>query len=407
MGAVSPLGLDVPTLWQAIQEGRSGIAPITLFDTTSIPDMETHFAGEVKGFDATQYMDRKEARRMDRFVHLAVAATREALASADLRITPQNSADVGVFLGSGMGGLQTFSTQHEVLLTRGAGRVSPFLVPALITNMAAGQVSIITGARGPNLCITSACATSAHALGEAAETIRRGWASVMIAGGSEAAITPLGVAAFNSARALSTNNDHPQTASRPFDVTRDGFVMSEGAAVLILEDLEHARQRGAPILAELVGYGATSDAFHITQTPEDGEGAVRAMRLALARAGLAPDEIDTINAHATSTSVGDISEVEAFKQVFGERAATIPVSASKSQFGHLLGAAGSIEAIVSILTIQHGLLPATINLAEQDPRCDIDCVPNQPRPAQVATVLSNSFGFGGHNVSLVLRRFAD
>lgn len=401
MGAVSPLGLDVPTLWQNIVAGRSGIAPITLFDPEGL---DTRFAGEVKGFDPITYMDRKEARRTDRFVQFAIAATREAIQSSDLRITPENSTEIGVFLGSGIGGLETLTTQHEVLRTRGPNRVSPFLVPAMITNMAAGHISILTGARGPNLCTTSACASSAHALGEAAETIRRGWASAIIAGGTEAPITPLGVAAFNSARAISTRNDAPATASRPFDATRDGFVLSEGAAVLILEELEFAQRRGAPILAELISYGATADAHHITQPPEGGEGAARAMRMALKHAGLSPDAVSYINAHGTSTDAGDVAETQAIKSVFGGYASRVPVSSSKSQFGHLLGAAGALEAIISVLSIQHNQVPPTINLHHPDPECDLDYVPNQARAAQVNFVLSNSFGFGGHNVSLVFGR---
>lgn len=402
MGAVSPLGLDVPALWQGIIESRSGIGPITLFDPE---DLETRFAGEVDDFDPTQYMDRKEARRTDRFVQLALAATQEALRTSELTITPENSEDIGVVIGSGIGGIDTLAAQHEILRTRGPGRVSPFLVPAMITNMAAGHISIMTGARGPNLCTTSACASAAHALGEASETIRRGWARAIIAGGSEAPITPIGVAAFNSARAISTRNDDPASASRPFDLTRDGFVLSEGAAVLILEELEHALARGARILAELVGYATTADAYHITQPCEGGEGAARAMRLALKHGGVAVDEVSYVNTHGTSTPVGDIAEISAIKAVFGEQARHIPVSSSKSQFGHLLGAAGALEAIVSILAIQHNMLPPTINLHQPDPRCDLDLVPNVTRPAHLDVVMSNSFGFGGHNVSLVFRRF--
>ena len=404
IGALSPLGLDVASLWQGITEGRSGIGPITLFDPAGL---DTTFAGEVKGFDAANYMDRKEARRLDRFIHLAVAAAREALKSSELAITPENRDEVGVFIGSGIGGITTLADQIEVMRVRGPGRVSPFLVPAMITNMAAGMVSMLLGARGPNLCTTSACATAAHAIGEAAETIRRGWAKAIIAGGSEAPISPIGVASFNSSRALSTRNDSPQTASRPFDVSRDGFVLSEGAAVLVLESLEHALGRGATILAEIVGYGASADAYHMTALAEDGNGVARAINAALRHGGVSADEIDHINAHATSTPAGDPVETLAIKSVFGERARSIPVSANKSQFGHLLGAAGSIEAIVAILTIQRGLLPATINLHTPDPACDLDYVPNTPRPAHVDTVLSNSFGFGGHNVALVIRRFAE
>ncbi|MBC8076602.1 MAG: beta-ketoacyl-ACP synthase II [Chloroflexales bacterium] len=404
MGAVSPLGLDVASLWQGIVEGRSGIGAITLFDPAGL---DTTFAGEIKGFDAANYMDRKEVRRLDRYIHLAVAATREALHSSELTITPENRDEIGVFIGSGIGGIETLADQIEVLRARGPGRVSPFLVPAMITNMAAGMVSILTGARGPNLCTTSACATAAHAIGEAAETIRRGWAQAIIAGGSEAPITPIGVAAFNSSRALSTRNDSPATASRPFDSTRDGFVLSEGAAVLVLESLEHALGRGAPILAEIVSYGASADAYHMTALAEDGNGVARAINAALKHGGVHADEIDHINAHATSTPAGDPVETLAIKTVFGERVRAIPISANKSQFGHLLGAAGSIEAIVSILTIQHGLLPATINLHTPDPACDLDYVPNTPRQARIDTVLSNSFGFGGHNVALVIRRYSE
>lgn len=403
MGGVGPLGLGVAALWEGIRSARSGIAPITQFDADPF---DTRFAGEVRGFDPTNYMDRKEARRTDRFVQFAVAAAREALAGSGLQITPANAEEVGVFLGSGIGGLTTLTTQHEVLLKRGPGRVSPFLVPAMITNMAAGQVSIMTGAGGPSLCTTSACASAAHAIGEAAETIRRGWATAMLAGGAEASINPLGVAAFCSAKAVSTRNETPATASRPFDATRDGFVLGEGGAVLVLEELEHALQRGAPVLAELAGYGLTSDAYHITQPLEGGAGAARAMKLALKHAAMQPREIDYINAHGTSTPVGDVAETLAIKQVFGEHAQRLAVSSSKSQFGHLLGGAGAIEAIVSILAIQHNLLPATINLHEPDPACDLDYVPNTPRPAEVNAVLSNSFGFGGHNVSLVLRRYS-
>jgi 3-oxoacyl-[acyl-carrier-protein] synthase II len=403
MGVVSPLGLDVPTLWQGICEARSGIGPITLFDAAQL---DTRFAGEVKDFDPINYMERKEARRTDRFVQLVTAATREALDTSGLLITPENSEDIGVFVGSGIGGLTTLTEQHTVLLERGPGRVSPFLVPSMISNMAAGHVSINTGARGPNMCLTSACASSAHAIGEAAETIRRGWARAILAGGSEAPITALGVAGFSSARAISTRNDDPQTASRPFDVGRDGFVLSEGAAMLVLEDLDFALQRGAPILAELVSYGASADAFHITQPPEGGEGAARAMRMALRHGGIEPEEVSYINTHGTSTEVGDVAETRAIRSVFGEHANQMPVSSSKSQFGHLLGAAGAIETIVCVLAIQHNMLPPTINLHEPDPRCDLDYVPLQARPAPVDVVVNNSFGFGGHNVSLVLRRFA-
>ncbi len=401
MGAVSPLGLDVATLWRGIVEAQSGIGPITLFDAEGF---ETRFAGEVKEFDPNAYMDRKEARRTDRFIHLAFAATQEALRTSELTITPENGADVGVFLGSGIGGLETCCSQYETLLKRGPGRVSPFTIPSMITNIASGHISIAIGARGPNMCHTSACASGAHSIGEAAETIRRGWAKVILAGGSEAPITLLGVAGFNSARAISTRNDTPETASRPFESTRDGFILSEGAAMLVLEDMEHALNRGAPILAELVGYGASADAYHITQPPESGEGAALAMQRGLQHAGIAPDEVSYVNAHGTSTPAGDIAETRAIKKLFGDYAAKLPVSSSKSQFGHLLGAAGPLEAVVSLMAIKQNILPPTINLQQPDPQCDLDYVPHTARVGTVDVVVSNSFGFGGHNVSLVFRR---
>ncbi|WP_448543040.1 beta-ketoacyl-ACP synthase II [Roseiflexus sp.] len=404
MGAVSPLGLDVPALWQGIREARSGIGPITLCDASNL---DSRIAGEVRGFDPYNYMDRKEVRRNDRFIHLAIAAATEALRTAELSITPENADAIGVIIGSGIGGITTLAEGVVTLQERGPSRISPFLVPAMITNMAAGQVSMMFGLKGPNYCPTSACASGAHAIGEAAEIIRRGWAVAMVAGGSEAPITPIGIASFASAKAISTRNDDPAGASRPFDADRDGFVLAEGGAVLVLEDLEFARARGARILAELVGYGLSADAYHITQPAPGGEGALRSMRAALQHAGLSPDDIDYINAHGTSTPAGDIAETEAIKRLLGERAYRVPVSSSKSQFGHLLGAAGAIEAIVSILAIQEGLLPPTINYTTPDPQCDLDYVPNTPRTARVDVVLSNSFGFGGHNVSLIFRRYEE
>ncbi len=404
MGAVSPLGLDVPALWQGIREARSGIGPITLCDASNL---DSRIAGEVRGFDPCNYMDRKEVRRNDRFIHLAIAAATEALRTAELSITPENADAIGVIIGSGIGGITTLAEGVVTLQERGPSRISPFLVPAMITNMAAGQVSMMFGLKGPNYCPTSACASGAHAIGEAAEIIRRGWAVAMVAGGSEAPITPIGIASFASAKAISTRNDDPAGASRPFDADRDGFVLAEGGAVLVLEDLEFARARGARILAELVGYGLSADAYHITQPAPGGEGALRSMRAALQHAGLSPDDIDYINAHGTSTPAGDIAETEAIKRLLGERAYRVPVSSSKSQFGHLLGAAGAIEAIVSILAIQEGLLPPTINYTTPDPQCDLDYVPNTPRTARVDVVLSNSFGFGGHNVSLIFRRYEE
>ncbi len=402
MGAISPLGLDVPALWQGVREARSGVGPVTLCDTAGL---ESRIAGEVKGFEPQNYMDRKEVRRNDRFIHFALAATGEALRSAELTITPENAEEIGVIIGSGIGGIATFAEGLNTLRDKGPGRVSPFLVPAMITNMAAGQVSIQYGLKGPNFCPTSACSTGAHAIGEAVETIRRGWAKAIVAGGSEAPITPIGIAAFVSARAISTRNDDPASASRPFDATRDGFVLSEGGAVIVLEDLEFALARGARIVAEVAGYGLSGDAYHITQPCPGGEGALRAMRLALRHAGLSPDDVDYINAHGTSTPAGDIAETQAIKSLLGERAYRVPVSSSKSQFGHLIGAAGSIEAIITALAIQNDLLPPTINYATPDPQCDLDYVPNAARRGRVDVAISNSFGFGGHNVSLVIRRY--
>ncbi|MDZ4719093.1 MAG: beta-ketoacyl-ACP synthase II [Roseiflexaceae bacterium] len=404
MGAVSPLGLDVSSLWEGIREARNGIGPITLCDASAL---DSRIAGEVHGFDASKTMDRKDVRRYDRFIHFAMAAATEAIRSAELTITPENAEEIGVVIGSGIGGLATLADGIMTLRDRGPSRISPFLVPGMITNMASGMVSIYHGLKGPSYAPTSACATSSHAIGEAAETIRRGWAKAMVAGGSEAPITPIGIAAFCSSRAISTNNAEPETASRPFDATRDGFVLSEGGAILVLEELEFARARGAHILGELVGYGLSSDAYHITTPAPGGEGALRAMRMALRNADISPDQVDYINAHATSTGAGDIAETQAIKALLGERAATVPVSSSKSQFGHLLGAAGAIEAIVSVLAIQHNLLPPTINYRTPDPECDLDYVPNQARPGVVNVAISNSFGFGGHNAALVIRRYIE
>ena len=402
MGAVSPLGLDVASLWHGVKEARSGVGPITRFEPDAV---ETKFAAEVKGFDPLTVLDRKEARRTDRVIQLALAASDEALRTSELQITPENAHRIGVIIGSGIGGIETLGEGFSALHSRGPSRVSPFLVPMMIADMSAGMVSIRTGAKGPNYAPVSACATSGHALGEAAAIILRGDADAVIAGGTEAPIVPIAVAGFNSARALSTRNDDPEHASRPFDATRDGFVMGEGAGIVILERLEHAQERGAPVLAELVGYAATADAYHITMPDEIGSGAAKAMELAIQRAGLRPEDVDYINAHGTSTPANDRLETLAVKAVFGERATSVPVSSSKSQIGHLLGAAGAIEGIISVLAIREGLLPATINYNEPDPECDLDVVPNTPRRADVRTVVSNSFGFGGHNVSLIFRRF--
>ncbi|WP_026369225.1 beta-ketoacyl-ACP synthase II [Kallotenue papyrolyticum] len=404
MGAVTPLGLDVPALWQGIKEARSAVAPITSFDASAF---DTKIAAEVKGFDPSSVMDRKEARRTDRVIQFAIAATAEALRSAELEITPANGERVGVLIGSGIGGIATLSEAFRTLFERGPGRVSPFTVPMMIADMPGGMVSIRWGAKGPNYAPVSACATSGNAIGEAADIIRRGDADVMIAGGTEAGIVPIAIAAFNAAQALSERNDEPERASRPFDATRDGFVMGEGAGVLILERLEHAQARGAPILAEVLGYGTTADAYHITMPDELGTGAARAMELAIRQAGLTPADIDYLNAHGTSTPANDRLETMAIKKVFGEHAYRLPVSSSKSQFGHLLGAAGAVEAIVTVLAMREGLLPATINYQTPDPECDLDYVPNTPRPATITYAMSNSFGFGGHNVSLLFGQFRE
>ncbi len=403
MGAISPLGLDIPTLWDGIRTARSGTGPITICD---VSNLETRFGGEVKNFDPINYMDRKEARRNDRFIHFAIAAANEAIAMAGIKATPDNAEDIGVVVGSGIGGIATIAENVLTMHEKGPGRVSPFMVPAMITNMAAGQISMMHGFKGPNFCPTSACATAAHAIGEAAEIIRRGAATIMIAGGSEAPITPLGIAGFNANKAVSTNNDNPTTASRPFDVTRDGFVLAEGGAVVVLESLESAITRGATIYAELIGYGLSADAYHITSPAPGGEGAGRAMKMALKTAGITPADVQYVNAHGTSTNAGDIAETKAIKTVFGDYASKIAVSSSKSQLGHLVGAAGAIEAVICILAIQNNLIPATINLHTPDPECDLDYVPNTPRPGTIDIAVSNSFGFGGHNVSLAIRRWS-
>ncbi len=402
VGAVSPLGLDLATTWAGLIAGKSGIDYIAQFDTEGF---ETRFAGELKGFEATDYIGRKEARRMDRFSQMAVVAAMQAVEQAGLEINADNQDNIGVLVGSGIGGLITLSEQLSVLMEKGPDKVSPFLVPMMITDMASSQISILLGPRGPNFCPTSACSSGSDAIGTAYEIIKRGDAVAMLAGGTEAVITPIGVAGFNANRAISTRNDAPQKASRPFDAERDGFVLGEGAAILILESLSFAQQRGAQILAEIVGYGASSDAVHITQPAEDGEGAARAMKMALRKAGLAPAEIDYINAHGTSTPLNDRVETMAIKAIFGEQAYKIPISSTKSMTGHLVGAAGALEAAICVMTIQHGIIPPTINLDHPDPDCDLDYVPNVARRARVTTALSNSFGFGGHNSVLVFRRY--
>jgi 3-oxoacyl-[acyl-carrier-protein] synthase II len=402
MGAVSPLGLDVPTLWEALKSGQSGAGRITLFDAEPF---ETKIAAEVKGFNPTDYFEHREARRMDRYTQFATVAAMQAVKQANLDCEKEGP-DVGVLIGSGIGGITTLSAQMATLAEKGPHRISPLLVPMMIADAAAGHVSIMLGAKGMNFCATSACSSGADAVGEACEIIRRGDAQVMIAGGAEAPLTPISIAGFNAAGALSVRNDAPQKASRPFDAQRDGFVMGEGAAVLVLESLDHALKRNANILAELAAYGATSDAFHITQPAQDGEGGAKAMLMALRKAGLTPKDIDYINAHGTSTSMNDKCETMAIKAVFGEDAYRVPVSSTKSMMGHMIGAAGAIEAVVCILAIQHGVIPPTTNLENADPECDLDYVPNVARQQRVRAAMSNSFGFGGHNSVLILREYA-
>ncbi len=404
LGAVSPLGLDVPSLWEALKAGRSGVDRITLFDPEGY---ETRIAAEVKGFNAADHIEHREARRMDRYTQFAVIASLQAVAQAklDLDANPEEACNVGVLIGSGIGGITTLSAQMAVLSEKGPGRISPFLVPMMIADAASGHVSIMLGAKGVNFCATSACSSGADAVGEACEIIKRGDAQVMLAGGAEAAIAPISIAGFNSVGALSKRNDEPQKASRPFDAERDGFVMGEGAAVMVLESLPHALRRDAPILAEVGGYGATSDAHHITQPDARGEGGAKAIQVALNKAGLHPEEVDYINAHGTSTQLNDRCETMAIKAAMGQHAYRVPVSSTKSMTGHLIAAAGAIEAIICVLAIQHGIIPPTINLDHPDSDCDLDYVPNVARPGKVRIALSNSFGFGGHNSVLALKEY--
>ena len=403
-GVISPLGLDVTSMWNGLVSGKSGVDYITLFDTTPL---EVKIAAEVKGFNPTDYVGHKEARHMDRFAQFAVAASLQALEQAGLKGKSELMSDVGVVIGSGIGGLGTLCKQLDILKERGPGRVSPFLIPMMMADSASGQVSILLGAKGPNFCTTSACSSSSDAVGEAYETVKRGDSQAMVTGGSEAAITPIAVAGFRAAGALSDRNHQPQEASRPFDADRDGFVIGEGAAIMVLESLPFALKRGANILGEIIGYGASSDAFHITQPDEDGEGGAKAMRLALNKAGIKPSEIDYINAHGTSTRLNDKIETLCIKKVFGDDAYRIPISSTKSMLGHLLGTAGAIEAMITLLTIRHGVIPPTMNLTHPDPECDLDYVPNKARPAKVRTALTNSLGFGGHNSVLIFREYTE
>ena len=404
IGALTPLGLDMATTWDNLIAGKSGIDYITLFDAS---DMEVKFAGEVKGFEPTDYIDRKNVRRMDRFAQLAVAAGIQAVKDANLKIDDTNKDDIGVFIGSGIGGLTTLFEQAKVLVEKGPDRVSPFLAPMMIADIAAAQISIALEVKGPNMCTTSACSSGSDAIGAAYEYIKYGNARVMIAGGAEAIINPLGMTAFSSLKALSTRNDAPQRASRPFDKDRDGFIISEGAVVLILESLEHARRRGANILAEIIGYGATADSYHVVQPLESGDGAAKAMLMAMKRAGIKPEDIDYVNAHGTSTPLNDAMETKAIKTALGDYAKKVPVSSTKSMTGHLIGCAGAIEPAICIMTILKGIIPPTINYENPDPECDLDYVPNKARQASVTTALTNSFGFGGHNSVLILQKVAE
>ena len=403
MGAITPVGNDVATTWQSLIEGKSGTAPITKFDASKFP---VRFAAEVKGFNALDYMDRKEAKRADQYTQYAIAGARQAM--TDARLIERNGMDpdrIGVIIGSGIGGLKSFEEQHDVYRERGVGKISPFFIPMFIADIAAGIVSMMFNAKGPNYATVSACATSAHAIGDAYRTIQYGDADVMISGGAEATVTPMAIGGFANMKALSERNESPETASRPFDATRDGFVMGEGAGILILEELEHALKRGATIYAEIVGYGATGDAYHLTAPAPDGEGAQRAMKRALKDAGLEPKDIQYINAHGTSTPANDFNETRAIKAVFGEHAKTVNVSSTKSATGHMLGAAGAVEAIVSAMVVGTGIIPPTINYHTPEPELDLNYTPNTSVKRDVNAILSNSFGFGGHNTTLAIKRF--
>ena len=402
IGLVTPVGLNSESTWNSLVEGRSGIDYISLFDAEGY---ESRIAGEVDEFDATTALGRKEAKRLDRFSQFACVAAIEALEHANLNMEKEDADRVGVLIGSGVGGIITIADQHKILLQKGPKRVSPFLVPMMLGDMASGQVSMMIGAKGPNFSTVSACATGADSIGEALEMIRRGRADVVIAGGTEAAVCEIGVAGFNSCMALSTRNEDPQGASRPFDSDRDGFVLGEGAGLLVLESLEHAEQRGANILAEMSGYGASSDAHHVTQPHPEGEGAARAMKWAIEDAGITPDKVDYINAHGTSTPLNDKYETIAMKRMYGDHAYKLAISSTKSMNGHLLGAAGGIEAAFTVLTIKNGIVPPTINIDNPDPDCDLNYVPNTAKKQPVNVAMSNSLGFGGHNASLVFERF--
>jgi len=404
IGLVSPLGIGTEETWKNLIAGRSGIAPITRFDAS---EYACRIAGEVRGFDPAVFIPRKDIKKMDLFIQYALAATQFALADAGLKIQPEESERVGVYIGSGIGGLPSIESQHRELLEAGPKRISPFFIVGLIVNLASGQVSIRHGARGPNLANSTACATGTHAVGDSFRLIARGEADVMICGGAEGVITPLAVGGFSAMRALSTRNDAPEKASRPFDAGRDGFVMGEGAGIVILEELERARRRGAPLHAEVVGYGISSDAFHVAAPSADGDGPYRGMRNAIADAGVRPEEVDYINAHGTSTPEGDRVETLAVKRLWGDAARKVAISSTKSMTGHLLGAAGGLETGITALVVEHGIIPPTINLTSPDPELDLDYVPNEARRRKVTYALNNSFGFGGTNACLLLRAFEE
>jgi 3-oxoacyl-[acyl-carrier-protein] synthase II len=402
MGLVVPTGIGVEKAWKNICEGKSGIGRLTRFNPEGF---ETKIAAEVKDFNPELYIEKKEVKKMDLFIQYALAATREALEDAKLSITPENGDRIGVIVGTGLGGLPTIEKYHKILLERGPGRISPFFIPMLIANLASGQIAIHFGAKGPNTCVVTACATGGHCIGDAFRAIVYGDADAIIAGGTEANITPLTIGGFNAMKALSTRNDEPEKACRPFEKNRDGFVIAEGAGIVILEELEFAKNRNARIYAELIGYGYTGDAYHITAPSPDGDGAIRCMKMAIRDAGLKPEEVDYINAHGTSTPLNDLTETIAIKAVFGENAKKIPISATKSMTGHLLGAAGSTEAIFTVLALRDGILPPTLNYEEPDPECDLDYVPNVARQQDIQIGMSNAFGFGGTNATLIFKKF--
>ncbi len=404
MGLLTPVGNDVLSTWEALCQGKSGVGPITSYDTSQF---RVHFGAEIKNFDPLLFMDRKTIRHTDPFEHFAVATAKQALIQSGLKITEENADDIGVYIGSGVGGLATYHEQFQILFQKGPDRISPYFPTMSMVNAAPAIVSILTGAKGPNWATVSACATSSNSIGEAWETIRRGDARAMIAGGSEKGLTPLAMAAFENIHAVSRRNDDPQGASRPFDVTRDGFVMGDGSGMLILEEIDFARARGATILAEIVGYSSTADAYHVTEPTPGGGGLMRAMSRALRKAGLRPEQVDYINAHGTSTRFNDRSETQAIKSGFGEYAYRVPISSTKSMTGHTMGASGAIEAAICVLSILTGVIPPTINLHHPDPECDLDYVPNEARQAGVRVAMSNSMGFGGHNACLIFKRFEE